>query len=256
MKIKQPPRLSFSLLLAFVTWLLMPVSAIAAEDPGSKEASQAGEISQVRERLGKLFPGAKLDKIQESPVAGLYEVVVGPKVVYISADGRYLVQAEIIDLETQKNLTEPRQNLAQREAIDAVGEENMLIFGGDDLKHTMTVFTDIDCGYCRKLHGEMDAYNNAGIRVRYLFFPRAGRGSDSYKKAVSSWCSEDRKEAFTQAKAGADIPETSCENPVDEHMALGQLLNVRGTPALILEDGQLLPGYIPAARLGAFLNAE
>lgn len=238
-------------------------TSISAENDGEKtdeKVIQASneiskdEFSKVRERLATTFPGSAAGEIIASPVKGLYEVMIGPKVLYISADGRYLMRGEIVDLETEENLTEPRQNEAQRVAVDKVGEENMLIFGSKDLKHTLTVFTDIDCGYCRKLHGEMESYNEAGIRIRYLFFPRAGVNSESYKKAVSVWCSEDQKDAMTKAKTGANIEMKVCDNPVKNHMALGQLLGVRGTPAMVLEDGRLLPGYVPAARLKSFLN--
>lgn len=231
--------------------------ATTDKDLASAQAEiEAGDDAGLRARLAKLFPSTPADKAQVTPVPGLYEVTIGPKVVYMSADGRYLVRGEIVDLDTEENLTEPAQNAAQLEAVNKVSEDQMLIFGDKDLKHTMTVFTDIDCGYCRKLHSEMQAYNDAGIRVRYLFFPRAGLNSESYDKAVSVWCNADRAAALTEAKQGGEIEKATCENPVQDHMMLGQLLGVRGTPALVLEDGELLPGYIPAQKLAAFLDAQ
>jgi thiol:disulfide interchange protein DsbC len=130
----------------------------------------------------------------------------------------------------------------------------MVIFAPEEYDHTITVFTDIDCGYCRKLHNEIDAFMAEGIRVRYLFYPRAGLGSPSYQKAVSVWCADDRKQALTDAKAGEPLPEKSCENPVADHMALGEAMGVTGTPAILLENGQLVPGYVPAKRMAAILN--
>ncbi len=211
---------------------------------------------KVREAMGKLLDGTQPDSVQPAPVPGLYEVMVGPRVYYVSGDGRYLVQGSIIDIEKKENLTEPRKNAARLKAIDAVGEENMIIFGDKDLKHTITVFTDIDCGYCRKLHSQIDDYNKAGIRVRYLFFPRAGRGSPSFKKAEAVWCSDDRKTALTKAKLGEDLPEKSCDNPVELQLSTGESMGVNGTPALILEDGELTPGYVPPDRLAVFLEMK
>jgi thiol:disulfide interchange protein DsbC len=130
-----------------------------------------------------------------------------------------------------------------------------VIFAPDKPKHTVTVFTDIDCGYCRKLHREIDGYLKAGIRVRYLFFPRAGLGSESFNEAVSVWCAADRQQAMTDAKAGKPIEAKTCENPVIDHMQLGESLQISGTPAIVLESGDLVPGYVPAERLAAMLQA-
>jgi thiol:disulfide interchange protein DsbC len=129
-----------------------------------------------------------------------------------------------------------------------------VVFGPKDAPYTITVFTDIDCGFCRRLHAEIGKYNASGIRVRYLFMPRAGKGSESYKKAVGVWCAKDRQRAMTDAKAGKDVPAQDCKNPVDEHLALAELLGINGTPALILPDGELLPGYVPADRLKAAME--
>ncbi|MEO5341727.1 MAG: DsbC family protein [Gammaproteobacteria bacterium SHHR-1] len=209
----------------------------------------------VQQRLAKMMPGAKPDSISESPVKGLYEVVFGPQVVYLSADGRYFMKANIIDLETDENLTEKRRSSAIQGALAEVGEDNMIIFG-DTSKHQVTVFTDIDCGYCRKLHKEIAAYNKADIQIRYLFYPRAGVGSPSYDKAVSVWCADDQKKAMTQAKDGKKVAEKKCDNPVVEHMRLGELMGINGTPAMILPDGELLPGYVPAAKLSQYLEGK
>jgi thiol:disulfide interchange protein DsbC len=214
------------------------------------------DTAQIKARLEKIMPGVEPDSIAKAPVAGFHEVVFGPKVVYMSDDGRYLLQANIIDLESEENLTETRRSAAIKSSLDKVGEDNMVIFGDKDAKHTITVFTDIDCGYCRKLHSEIASYNKAGIRVRYLFFPRAGLGSPSYDKAVSVWCASDRKGALTEAKNGKEISAKQCDNPVATHMHLGELMGVNGTPALILPDGEMLPGYVPADRLGKYLEGR
>jgi thiol:disulfide interchange protein DsbC len=184
----------------------------------------------------------------------VYEVAIGPRLVYMTGDGRYLIQGGISDLETREDLTEPRRNAVRLDVINKVSEDQMVVFGPKDAPYTITVFTDIDCGFCRRLHAEIGKYNASGIRVRYLFMPRAGKGSESYKKAVGVWCAKDRQRAMTDAKAGKDVPAQDCKNPVDEHLALAELLGINGTPALILPDGELLPGYVPADRLKAAME--
>ena len=219
-------------------------------------AEESPEIQQVRAAVNKLIPNGKADNIEPSPVEGVYEVLVGTQLYYVSKDGKYLFNGKLYDLDKREDLTSPKTQKVKLDAINAIGEENMIIFAPEDYQHTITVFTDIDCGYCRKLHSEIDDYNKQGIRVRYLSFPRAGVGSPSYKKAVSVWCSDNRQEAMTQAKAGKDIAQKECANPVKEEMELGQAVGVNGTPALFLEDGEMLPGYVPAARLSALLKAK
>jgi thiol:disulfide interchange protein DsbC len=224
-------------------------------------SAQAQEVSQdiqdqIRNSLKILLPGIKPDEIRATPLDNLYEVTFGGRLVYLTADGRYLIQGKMIDLETRTEITEERLSELKMAALAEVGEDQMVIYGPEDAKDTVTVFTDIDCGYCRKLHSEMARYNEAGIRIRYLFYPRAGIGSESYDKAVSVWCADDRKVAMNQAKAGQEIPARTCENPVDEHYALGQTMRVTGTPALLLEGGEMVPGYVPADKLRKALDAR
>jgi thiol:disulfide interchange protein DsbC len=222
-------------------------TAPAAEDPAAE---------RIRNSLAVLLPTIAPDSVRATPVPGLYEVAFGPRLVYVSEDGRFLVQGSIVDLEKRENITEPRLADIKRATLEAVGEENMLSFGPADARYTISVFTDIDCGYCRKLHEEVGAFNEAGIRVRYLFYPRAGQGSPSYAKAVSSWCADDPKKTFTEAKQGKEIPAKSCDNPVDEHLELGRQFGVQGTPTIILDDGESLPGYVPAGRLKQLLESR
>jgi len=229
--------------------LLVGISTTATAEEGP-------EIQQVRAAINKLVPNGTADSIEPSPVAGIYEVLVGTQLYYVSKDGRYLFSGKLYDVDQRKDLTSPKTQQVKLDAINAIGEENMIIFAPKDYKHTITVFTDIDCGYCRKLHSEIDQYNDLGIRVRYMSYPRAGLGSPSYKKAVSVWCADDPKKALTQAKAGKEIEQKECDNPVKTEMELGQAVGINGTPALFLEDGELLPGYVPPKRLLALLQAK
>ncbi len=213
-------------------------------------ADRAADEAAIRKALGQIKP----EVIAPTPVAGIYEVVVGPHIVYLSADGRYMFQGELIDVHTRQSLTEPRRRQAIKAVIAGVSEDKMIIYTPKKTKHTITVFTDIDCGYCRKLHNEMQNYLDAGIRVRYMFFPRAGRGSTSYQKAVAVWCADDRKKALTDAKNRKPIPMKTCDNPIDEHMDLVEKLGARGTPFIVFENGDTQPGYAPAKQMARLLD--
>jgi thiol:disulfide interchange protein DsbC len=222
--------------------------------------ADAKTAENIQKSLEMILPGIKPDSVLTTPVPGVYEVMFGPKIVYMTEDARFLIQGTIVDLQTRENLTEPRIMEAKINAIESVGTDNMVIYSvpeGTAVKHRINVFTDIDCGYCRKLHDQMAEYNEKGIEIRYLFFPRAGQGSASYKKAVQVWCAEDKRAAMDTAKAGGSLKgKDDCENPVDDHMLLGSLVGVSGTPALVLDDGKLVPGYVPPDRLIQVLDAR
>jgi thiol:disulfide interchange protein DsbC len=222
-------------------------------------AVSASPEKTIRSSLASIIPGVEISSVTASPIPGLYEVMIGSQLMYVTGDGRYFVDGRIVDLETRADLTEPRLAAARKTLVDGVGESQMVIFGPSDAKHTVTVFTDIECGYCRKLHSEIDQYGKEGIRVRYLFYPRAGQGSPAYDEAVSVWCAGDaeaRRVAMTDAKAGKAVPSKTCTNPVDAHMALGQEIGLRGTPAILTEDGDLIPGYVEPKSLAAQLNGD
>ena len=187
--------------------------------------------------------------IKESPVQGLYEVQVGTQIYYLSRGGKYLLTGDMIDMKTRENLTERRLGSIRATAIGTVEEDQLISFKAGQPEHTVTVFTDIDCGYCRKLHSQMADYNRLGITVNYLFYPRAGIGSSSYQSAVSVWCTKDRHEALTLAKSGKSLPRGNCENPVARHFKLGNALEISGTPAIVTQSGHLLPGYVPPSML-------
>ena len=210
--------------------------------------NQTDALTNIKRRI-KAELQTEATSIKQTPIAGLYEVTVPPRVFYVSANGQYVLTGDLIDLKNSINLSEGVRDNARIASIENIGEENMIVFSPEKVKHTITVFTDIDCGYCRKLHNEMASYNKLGISIRYLAYPRAGIGSPSYNKAVSVWCSDDRKQAMTDSKNGKDLPPKNCENPVAKQMALGKGLGVNGTPAIVLANGQIYPGYAPADKL-------
>lgn len=210
----------------------------------------------VKETLSKSMPSVKIDSIKPSVVKGLYEVTVGANILYVSEDGKYLLQGRLIDVEARTDLTEEKLSGIRKTSLENIGQDHMIVFKPKIGRNKVWVFTDIDCGYCRKLHSEIDQYLAQGITVQYLFFPRAGKGSESYDKAVSVWCAKDRNSALTEAKKG-NMPEAKkCENPVDDHMKLAESFEVKGTPMIVTENGNVYPGYLPAKQLAEALQGE
>lgn len=207
-------------------------------------------------RLAALAPGMEPDHVVETRMAGMYEVQFGSVIVYLSGDGRYMLRGDLIDLASRRNLTEEARESTRAETVGALGEASMIVFTPETVKHTVTVFTDVDCGYCARLHRQMADYNELGIEIRYTAFPRAGIGSPTYDKMVSVWCAADQHTAMTDAKAGRPIETTRCDNPVSGHYEAGQAIGVTGTPAMVLESGELIPGYVPPQELAARLEED
>ncbi len=210
----------------------------------------------IREQLTTSMPTMQIDTVKPSPIKGVFEVAIGGSMVYVSDDGKYLLQGRLIDVQTKTDLTEEKLGGARKLALEKLGTDKMIIFKPKIHTYTVSIFTDIDCGYCRKLHSELDSYLAEGIQIQYLFYPRAGKGSESYNKAVSVWCAKDRNAALTAAKKDQKIESKTCENPVDEHMALAADFDVKGTPMIVTEKGTIYPGYLPAKQLLEVLKSE
>ena len=219
---------------------------VAAQDKGGDN----------RAAVAKKLEGLKVEDVRISPVNGVYEITRGSDVSYVSSDGRYAIVGDMIDLDSDANLSENRRRIIRQHLIETVPESEMLVFSPKDPKYTITVFTDIDCGYCRKLHSQIAEYNRLGIRVRYLFFPRSGPNTESWHKAEQVWCSSNRSEALTKAKNGEAINVKDCgaNNIVARDYELGHKLAVDGTPAIFLSTGEMLPGYAPPGQLARYLK--
>ncbi|WP_394185504.1 bifunctional protein-disulfide isomerase/oxidoreductase DsbC [Pseudoalteromonas tetraodonis] len=200
--------------------------------------------------------GVTVKQINPSPVAGLKELITNKGVLYASPDGQFLMQGTLIDLNNRSNLTEQALNGVRQSGLKEY-EDSMIVYKAPEEKHSITVFTDISCGYCRKLHRELDDLLESGITVKYLAFPRGGLQGSGYADLMNVWCAKDQQEALTEAKSGADTHIVKgCSAPVAEHYQLGQSFGISGTPAIILEDGTMIPGYQPAAALSAALEAN
>lgn len=241
----------FGMALAVICGFSIP--AIADEKSDAKS-----ELAQVTKVLSKLMPNAKADSIADSVIPGMYEAVFGPQVIYISNNGRYILEGDLYDLSTRTNLTEDKRRVGRAKVVNNLDAKAMVIFSPKEVKYTITAFTDIDCGYCRKLHNQMAEYNKLGIEFRYLAYPRSGVGSPSYLKALSVWCAKDPQEAMSFAKGGAkleqiqaitQVKEKDCKDEILSHMAAAKQVGVTGTPTLVFDNGQVAPGYVEPKRL-------
>lgn len=240
---------SKTLVLLLIAALLGPAGAFA--ETKAVAAGDGGDALVAK--LKALRPEIPIERVSASPLPGIYQLEIsGGTVFYGTADGRYLFAGDLYELGDNDliNLAELGRVEKRQELMAGVSLDDMVIFpAGGERKAVINVFTDVDCGYCRKLHQEVPKLNAMGVEVRYLAYPRAGIGSASYAKIVSAWCADDPNSAITALKAGSDIPDSTCTNPVAAQYELGHEVGVSGTPAIVLEDGRLLPGYMPAEAL-------
>lgn len=223
----------------------------------SSVALAADPDQAIRQALKSLQPDLPIEAISESPMPGLYQVQLkGGRLIYASADAQFVLQGFLYQMKDGKtvNLTEQAESKGVAKEINAIPAAEMVVFPADpkaEKKTHITVFTDTDCGYCQKLHSEVAELNRRGVEVRYVAFPRQGIGSHSYDTLVSVWCAKDRREAMNLAKTRKEVPAAKCDNPVAKQYALGQMIGVQGTPAVVLANGQMIPGYQPAPQLAA-----
>lgn len=201
----------------------------------------------------------KIISVEDTPIKGVKEVMVdggrGSEILYLSEDGKYIINGTLFDIENRVDLTDQKKSVIRKDLLAGMGESQRINFYPEKMDHHVTVFTDIDCGYCRKLHAEVQQYNEMGIGISYMFFPRAGLKSGSYDKAVNVWCAADQQQAMTLSKAGEEVPAKTCDNPIAEQYNAGLAAGVTGTPALILDNGTIMPGYVPPVQLKQRLDS-
>ena len=219
------------------------------------EAKQNQDFDAVEAKIRALVPNAKTIAVSETPIEGLLQVQINSDIVYVTANGQYLLQGQIMDMETRANITDQAKSGIRLGLLNGLNMDEQITFAPENPKYELLVFTDIDCGYCRKLHSQIKEYNEEGIAIHYMAFPRAGVGSDSYDKFVSVWCADDQKTALTLAKNGTDPAPLKCPNPIADQYELGREVGVTGTPALVTADGTLIPGYMPPEQLRARLES-
>jgi len=211
----------------------------------------------TKEELASQLNGISAEDISDSPIPGIYQVAIGANVAYVTNDGKFIIRGDIYNAETSANVSEETRSAARVAMLESVDPNSMIVFkpANGTVKHKITIFTDIDCGYCRQFHREIDKVTAMGIEVHYLFYPRTGPNTESWTKADQVWCAPNHNQALTRAKLGGEIPDgPSCATPVESHYALGQQIGVRGTPAVFSETGELIGGYLPPADLVKILD--
>ena len=236
--------------------------AVLASTVGTAQAQDGAEFQSLRAKLSQSIEVASQNQLQiislvETPLPNIYEVELSTgEILYSDISGDYLFAGDMYQtsLTGLLNLSANKRQLRTLDKLAAVPEEQMIIFTPDEIKASITVFTDVDCTYCRALHRDLDSLLSLGIQVRYMAYPRGGENADSFSKMISVWCSDDRKKSLTQAKNGQNLPARECDNPVLAHYQLGNEFGITGTPAIVFPDGRVIPGYLDPERMSAMLK--
>lgn len=208
--------------------------------------------NNVTKIINKKIPEIQIDKIEDSELNGFVKVIYGTDIFYVSEDGKYLIYGELVDLNKNKeiwDLTEETRKKLRLEYLSNIDKDSMIIYKPKKSKTFVTVFTDVDCGFCRKLHKQINDLNKKGIEIRYLAFPRSGPDTESFDKSISVWCADNKKEAIKLAMSGDTVPQKTCDSPVKQHFELGLKMRITGTPTLIFADGTMVSGYMPTENL-------
>jgi len=234
-----------------------PAAAATSTAQVQGDAAPAAGTPEARaaEAIRALNPDLKVERVGQAAMPGFREVIVGGQTAYVSDDGRYLVQGSLYDLKAKKDLSRAAMAALRRDLLAKVPQSDRIVFAPANPRYTVAVFTDVECGYCRKLHSQIADYNKLGIAVEYLAFPRMGLGSEDSQKMVDVWCAADRKSALTISKNDGSLPRGHCANPVAAQYALGQRLGLTGTPMIIAANGMEAPGYLAPAALKTWLDA-
>ncbi len=240
MNTKSNIRLSSAAIAALAVFAVVPATAQEVDE----------ELKQVRQKVNTMFEMINPEDVTPSPIDGWYTIHRGSVVAYVSGNGRYLLQGDLIDLDLNVNLSEAVRNDSRRDLMSAIPDDEVIAFSPSEIKYSVSIFTDVDCTYCRRLHSQIDEYMALGIEVRYLMYPRNGPTSPSWAIAQEVWCANDRNGALTAAKADRKFASTNCDaSIVDHHFQLGQEVGLNGTPAILLDDGTLISGYLPPDQL-------
>ena len=236
-----------------VLLLLVSCSVDSSED--------STEIEEVKNKLNEILPKEiELLSVQETDITGFFEVnFEGIEPLYVSSDGNYLVSGDIylITKDGLVNKSEARRDYQRKTLINNLDITELITFEPEEIIHNIFVFTDVDCGYCRQFHNQIDSYLELGIKVNYLAYPRAGIGSESFQKIASAWCNDDSNYSLTLLKQGKEIEKNLCaDNPVEKHFKLGNAIGVQGTPSIVTDEGKMIPGYLPPQDLLNILSSK
>jgi thiol:disulfide interchange protein DsbC len=239
-----------------------PAAAAAAAKPAAAAKAAAGPTiapgtaaARARDAVRSIDPNIAIEQVSPAPIPGFQAVIVGGQVLYVSNDGKYLIQGSLYDVGARRDLGQDAMKRLRVELLRSVPVADRIVFAPKDPKYTVTVFTDVECGYCRKFHSQIAEYNKLGIAVEYLAFPRMGLGSEDFRKMVAVWCAPDRRNALTDATNDRNVAAGNCTNPVTMEYQLGRRAGLTGTPMVLAADGTQLGGYLAPEQLRAALDA-
>lgn len=224
---------------------MLRIALLAAALVGIPFAHADEGETAVRAALATIAPNVKPDQVQKAELPGFYSVVLRGQVVYVSADGKYLIQGDVVDIQAKESLSGRALAGVRGAALKDLPLAKRIVFSPPNPKHTVVVFTDVDCPYCRQFHKQIAAFNQAGIAVQYVFFPLQIH-PNADKKAISVWCAQDRAAAYTAAMNGQDLAGKTCDNPIAETTALGMKIGIGGTPTILTPDGTQVNGNAAA----------
>lgn len=238
--------------------MMFILSALLLSVPTQARAESSAVDPAIRDKFEQQFSDVEITSIKQTPMPGIYQLAAGNEYIYITGNGRYLIQGDLIDMDKQWNLTEQERADWRKQLFESVDEKDMIVFAAEEEQHSIFVFTDIDCGYCRKLHEEIDTLNSQGVTVKYLAYPATGEYTKGWAQMAEVWCATDRQQALTDAKlgnrdglAGDKSPEQvmDCAETIKQQYKMANTIDVIGTPAIYLESGDAIKGYLPPAKL-------
>jgi thiol:disulfide interchange protein DsbC len=239
----------FSVMLCASVLAAEPAQPSAQPADAAKQAD-AGKPTDPRAIIAKKFPEISVNDVTPSPIPGIWQFPMGADVAYVSGDGKYIIAGDLYEIDSRTNVTEQGRAASRVKLLAKLDDRDLIVFSPQVVKHTITVFTDVECGYCRKLHSQIDQLTKLGVKVRYAAYPRAGPDTDDWHKMEAVWCSKDRQTAITQAKLGQAVKAPNCgATPIAKQYQMGEDLGVRGTPAIFAPNGQYIGGYLPPADL-------
>ncbi|MEL7186667.1 MAG: DsbC family protein [Pseudomonadota bacterium] len=235
---------------------LVRITAVAAL--ALSQSSLADEtLAEVQAKVDEMFPNLEGEQIAHAPIDGWVTIMKGSIIAYMSVDGQYLMQGDLIDLDNNVNLSEASRNQSRKALMASVGDDEVIAFTPEHVRHSVTIFTDVDCTYCRRLHNQIDGYMAKGIEVRYILYPRNGPASRSWSTSEDVWCASDRNGALTAAKLDRSFDTHKCDaSEITRHYGLGQDVGLTGTPAIVMPDGQLLSGWLSPDDLSMALDRQ
>jgi thiol:disulfide interchange protein DsbC len=228
--------------------LYLAAAALIACSASSAQVSISPEA--VLQKLKTTFVNTPFTEVRATPISGIYEVLMGKDIAYTDATGRYFMFGNVMDMQTQRNLTQERRSEINKVDVSTLKLGDAIKTVKGDGKRVLYVFSDPECGYCKRLEPTLQQLNN--VTIYTFLFPILGEKSN--KSAKSVWCAADRNKAWGDYMLrSGPLLQAECETPIQRNVALGTSLGITGTPTLISGSGRMQPGAIPLEKIEELL---